>query len=57
MKITIDRTKCDGFAKCVQASPKVFKLDSQNDRRSDRPQGGHRREDCAGRENLPDESD
>jgi len=29
MKITIDRTKCDGFAKCVQASPKVFKLDSK----------------------------
>ncbi len=29
MKITIDRTKCDGFAKCVQASPKVFKLDAK----------------------------
>lgn len=27
MKITVDRTKCEGFAKCVQASPKVFKLD------------------------------
>ena len=29
MKITIDRTKCDGYAKCVQASPKVFKLDTK----------------------------
>jgi ferredoxin len=27
MKITVDRTKCEGYAKCVQASPKVFKLD------------------------------
>ena len=27
MKITIDRTKCEGYAKCVQALPKVFKLD------------------------------
>ena len=29
MKITIDRTKCDGYAKCVAASPKVFRLDSK----------------------------
>ena len=29
MKITIDRTKCEGYAKCLQASPKVFKLDSK----------------------------
>ncbi len=29
MKITIDRTKCDGFAKCVQAAPKVFRLDAK----------------------------
>ena len=29
MKITIDRTKCDGHAKCVQAAPKVFKLDAR----------------------------
>ena len=29
MKITIDRTKCDGFAKCVQAAPKVFRLDGK----------------------------
>jgi ferredoxin len=27
MKITVDRTKCEGYAKCVQATPKVFKLD------------------------------
>lgn len=26
MKITVDRAKCEGYAKCVQASPKVFKL-------------------------------
>jgi ferredoxin len=29
MKITIDRTKCDGYAKCVQAAPKVFRLDAK----------------------------
>jgi ferredoxin len=29
MKITIDRTKCEGYAKCVQAAPKVFKLDDK----------------------------
>jgi ferredoxin len=29
MKITIDRTKCEGHAKCVQAAPKVFKLDAK----------------------------
>jgi len=29
MKITIDRTKCEGYAKCTQASPKVFKLDAK----------------------------
>jgi ferredoxin len=29
MKITIDRTKCDGYAKCIQAAPKVFRLDSK----------------------------
>jgi ferredoxin len=27
MKITIDRAKCEGYAKCVQAAPKVFQLD------------------------------
>jgi ferredoxin len=29
MKITVDRTKCEVYAKCVQASPKVFKLDAK----------------------------
>jgi ferredoxin len=29
MKITIDRTTCEGYAKCVQAAPKVFKLDAK----------------------------
>jgi ferredoxin len=29
MKITVDHTKCEGYAKCVQASPKVFKLDAK----------------------------
>ncbi len=29
MKVTIDRSKCDGYAKCVQAAPKVFKLDGK----------------------------
>lgn len=29
MKITVDRTKCEGYAKCVQATPKVFKLDAK----------------------------
>ena len=29
MKITVDRTKCEGYAKCVQVTPKVFKLDAK----------------------------
>jgi ferredoxin len=29
MKVIIDRTKCEGYAKCVQAAPKVFKLDAK----------------------------
>jgi ferredoxin len=29
MKITVDRAKCEGYAKCVQASPKVFNLDAK----------------------------
>jgi len=29
MKITIDRTKCEGYAKYIQAAPKVFKLDAK----------------------------
>ena len=27
MKITVDRAKCEGYGKCVEAVPKVFKLD------------------------------
>ncbi|MDH3444003.1 MAG: ferredoxin [Deltaproteobacteria bacterium] len=27
MKITVDRSKCEGYGKCIQATPKVFKLD------------------------------
>ena len=29
MKIIVDRSKCEGYGKCVQASPKVFQLDQQ----------------------------
>lgn len=29
MKITVDRTKCEGYGKCVEAVPKVFKLDEK----------------------------
>jgi ferredoxin len=29
MKITVDRAKCEGYGKCVQAAPKVFKLDEK----------------------------
>ena len=29
MKITVDRTKCEGYGKCIQATPKVFKLDAK----------------------------
>lgn len=29
MKITVDRTKCEGYVKCIQAAPKVFQLDAQ----------------------------
>src|SRR3990167_4684250 len=27
MKVTVDRSKCEGYAKCVEVTPKVFKLD------------------------------
>ncbi len=27
MKINVERAKCEGYAKCVQAAPKVFQLD------------------------------
>jgi len=29
MKINVDRSKCEGYGKCVQAAPKVFKLDEK----------------------------
>ncbi len=29
MRITIDRAKCEGYGKCVEAAPKVFKLDEK----------------------------
>jgi ferredoxin len=29
MKISVDRTKCEGYAKCVEATPRVFKLDEK----------------------------
>ena len=29
MKISVDRTKCEGYAKCIQATPKVFRLDAK----------------------------
>jgi ferredoxin len=29
VKITVDRTKCEGYGKCLQATPKVFKLDAK----------------------------
>ena len=27
MKITVDRTKCEGYARCVQAARKLSQLD------------------------------
>lgn len=29
MKVTVDRLKCEGYGKCVEAAPKVFKLDEK----------------------------
>ncbi len=29
MKVTVERSKCEGYGKCVQATPKVFKLDEK----------------------------
>ncbi|HEX6435591.1 MAG TPA: ferredoxin [Candidatus Binatia bacterium] len=29
MKVSVDRTKCEGYARCVQAAPKVFQLDNK----------------------------
>jgi ferredoxin len=29
MKITVDRSKCEGYGKCVEVAAKVFKLDEK----------------------------
>lgn len=29
MKVAVDRAKCEGYGKCVQVAPKVFKLDEK----------------------------
>ncbi len=29
MKVTVERSKCEGYGKCVEAAPKVFKLDEK----------------------------
>ena len=29
MKVTVDTAKCDGHEKCVQAAPKVFKMNER----------------------------
>lgn len=29
MKVSVDRSKCEGYGKCVEVSPKVFKLDEK----------------------------
>lgn len=29
MKVTVDRSKCEGYGKCVEVAPKVFKLDEK----------------------------
>ena len=29
MKVTVDTTKCDGHGKCVEVSPKVFKMNER----------------------------
>ncbi|MBI2998542.1 MAG: ferredoxin [Deltaproteobacteria bacterium] len=29
MKVTVDRSKCEAYAKCVEVTPKVFKLDEK----------------------------
>jgi ferredoxin len=40
MKITVDRTKCEGYARCVQAAPKVFGLDAKMIAEVVDPKGG-----------------
>ena len=39
MKITVDRSKCEGYARCVQAAPKVFQLDAKMIAQVADPQG------------------
>ncbi len=29
MKVTVDNAKCDGHEKCVQAAPKVFRMNER----------------------------
>ena len=29
MKVTVDRSKCEGYGKCVEVAAKVFKLDEK----------------------------
>ena len=29
MKVTVDASKCDGHGKCVEVSPKVFKMNEK----------------------------
>ncbi len=29
MKVTVDRSKCEGYGKCVEVASKVFKLDEK----------------------------
>ena len=29
MKVTVERAKCEGYGKCVEAATKVFKLDEK----------------------------
>lgn len=29
MKVTVDRTKCEGYGKCVEVAPKVFQMDEK----------------------------
>ena len=29
MKVSVERSKCEGYGKCVEVAPKVFKLDEK----------------------------
>jgi len=57
MKITVDRTKCDGYGKCVQALPKEFKLDAKMIAEVIDPKADTDETDIACRQNLPNQSD